>query len=598
MTTPTADDSAFYVARLLGQDALAALLGKPADQAAARALLEPVTSELSRLVPEQQARVRRRLDGLLPEALTILAGWNDTIQDEMETLAARAEAQTARAQTISWGADVLMASLGIGAALSLYLLASKLSGEAHRTPAGVDWRIALQESPPVKPEELVREAVGFARAAAGRNADEPPDTDDKPPAAPLHSRETQAEPKAGEAARGTAPSAKLERSLATPPQRSNLLDSLAGKEFLTLEQANELKQLLRNNLFKTELMKIRFWQQHPRGGWKNWPKQKGMQRVGFGAGLLATDREDAARYRLGLRLQLPFPVMPRFLAEISADLKKSVFGEWLSFRLTGPVQALSPSSRGAAGGWRGPSQALRIGSSIQAHPGGRIGAVGLLLEGDPGAYFAVTAGHVFTDRQGRLMPNAQAVSPAAIPGGTSVPVGLVAQASVFPDVSGAMGPGEPDYALVRLADVGSIPGPGERRWMGRPQAVQAAQAFHRAPLRQGQRLFKAAARSAASLGMIETVETEIDVHDEVSGAILDGRGLVEMRLDRTNAGTLIMPGDSGTLSCVVDESFTPLGIVVAGSAQALLEGHLRSAASVAYILPFSAMPGITAMKVL
>jgi hypothetical protein len=292
-------------------------------------------------------------------------------------------------------------------------------------------------------------------------------------------------------------------------------------------------------------------------------------------------------YRCVMRVQLPFRVKPKALAEISKGLDNR-FGRFTSFRWSSIVSV----SSGAR--WRGSQASFQIGSSIRFR-NGDSGAVGLLLRDSRNQYFATTAGHLACSAQGRRLNKAAAISPATEGDPDPVP-GALHEVSIFPSWRPGISPeadGSSDLAVVRIVQPGAIP--LKPRLFDRRRAEPAI--YKSRPLKSlpvGLAVAKAAAASPFQLAKVAASDIAVHVEDRW-GADRWGTGLIEIAFEDNEPGAA--PGDSGALALVWQRSYVPLGLIVARG-RVMTDGHDAAARHVAYVQPLAGNALLQGMRVL
>ena len=306
--------------------------------------------------------------------------------------------------------------------------------------------------------------------------------------------------------------------------------------------------------------------------------------TGYAVGLKRDDEQPEKKlFRIALRICLPHLIRAADMKRL-ADRFDEEAGRFFSIRTSLPIRSL----------WTGSARPLRIGSSLGARAG-RTGAVAMLVQqaNGQGATFAVTAGHLFADKQGNVLDNVDVWSPSILNEQDSgrPANGKLASACHFPtwrpgmDTKNLAG-NEGDLALVRIVDAGFVPTPRERRDFSGVAMSGQIYRHHPEHTMVGLNVVKATAKSPQTGGITTAHNVVAIIQDDFTGDELVGAGLIEIRLDRSQGRDNLAMGDSGCCVCVDLGGLKPLGIIVAGARKSRNASVDSEVSTVAYVVPF------------
>ncbi|NKC33027.1 hypothetical protein [Falsiroseomonas selenitidurans] len=512
-------------------------------------LLSPAAEAIERLQPEAQRALFTALGRLGPDALDRLAALRADYAAPI--VAARRDAA---APAMALGAGDAWRPMALaGAIVVLLTVATTEVRVAWDSAAGlVAAEIHKHPGVPAEVAAIVATVAGvFAGTQRGGTAPtaEPPDI---PPAG----TSPTAEPPVAKTPNGKSPAAKAQgaagsaKALPAPSQNG------PPPRTLPLDDAQALRAEVERLAERDGWLDPDRWKQGrlPRAshypGAARFDDSALPSTLGLGLMRVQDSTHNAPRFRVAARLGTRKILLPRAISRLRATLHDQ-FGHAVSFRSATPAVALAGS--------------LQSGSSIAAETGG-VGAVALLLADPEGRnFFALSAGHVFLDRNRTALLGHDVHSPA-LPEDPRTRIGTVAHVSLFPTREDPAPTGG-DLGLVKISDSGFLPTPDKRQLFDQRVFRRAFYPFNPETVSQELAVVKASAATPFAQATLTAIDVTIKYFYPMTRQMFAATGLQEITLADSDEKQpfRLAPGDSGALICVDHEGYTPLGLIVAGS---------------------------------
>jgi hypothetical protein len=272
-------------------------------------------------------------------------------------------------------------------------------------------------------------------------------------------------------------------------------------------------------------------------------------------------------FRLAVRVQSPRP-----LSRLARDKIAGVFKQWgkddfVSLRFTSPVHCLSDGAPAAV-----------------AERGG--GALTLLLKKDDTRY-ALANGHAISNGGfGKI--GMKVYCPPPDTALDKLLLGTIEDLETLPELPltrRLLIPAVPtrDYALIKL-ERAKEPVRGDERLMGKGAYHSGTRLI--APLQNGNRVFKVAARTALVGGDVRATGVYVAMQDLSNGQMVYGNNLVEIVLDDNKE---VLAGDSGALVYCHENGLHPAATVIAGARSVWFDRSARHPRQLVYAQPLSAL---------